>query len=225
MLFCGMLAAPAFAQQLPAGCGTLRTGFGPFDYRAERYIPETSYGSQKALLYIVEHAHFTPEVEAGIRGKSTSRAADDISYTLHVFPNHHRALIAISNISVRQNSDVPGGSTYSVECWFQRAIGFRPDDVLVRLIYAGHLIKTKRLKDAEFQAEFVVANARDNAFTHLNVGLVYFDMQNFDLARKHAHIAVSLGLNSPTLKNLLIGVGKWVEPVESNADGGPINRP
>ncbi len=212
---CGGMAAPsAFAQQLPAGCGILRSEnqFGPYDYRADRYVLETSYGSHKARLRVVEHAHFTPEVEAGIRGSSGTRAAGDISYTLERFPNHHRALVSMSNIALREKTDHAKDSKYSMECWFQRAIAFAPDDVIVRLIYASHLIKTKRIDQAEGQANFAATMAGDNAYSHLNLGLVYFDMEKYEPSLLHAHMAQSLGLNIATLQELLTKAGKWKGP-------------
>jgi hypothetical protein len=220
-----MLVAPVYAQEVPVGCGSFANAFGPFDYRSEKYIPETTYGSHRALLNIVEHAHFTPQVEAGIRGQSSARAAGDISYTLRAFPNHHRALIAISNISIREKTDTPTSSSQSVECWFQRAIAWKPDDLIVRLIYASHLTKTNRQKDATQQAGFVAANAGKKPFTHLNVGLVYFDMDEFELARKHAQIAIQLGLSSPILKDLLIKAGKWTEATQPASDDKVTTKP
>jgi len=197
--------------------------FGPFDYRADHFVAGGPFNTHEGLLGIVERAHFTPEVEAGIRGKSSSSALPDISYTLRAFPNHHRALIAISSISVREGTDKPFGSSYTLGCWFQRAIAWRSDDMIVRLIYASHLTKNKRLKEAEAQADVAAANAGDNAFTHLNVGLVYFDMGNYELARQHAHKAIALGLNNMALKDLLLQAGKWSEPEPAprqDAEGG-----
>ena len=117
----------------------------------------------------------------------------------------------MSKVSMREGTDKPYGSPYTVDCWFQRAIVWRSDDLIVRLIYANHLTQTKRLKDAAAQADIVASNAGDSAFTHLNVGLVFYDMGNFDAALKHAHKAIELGLNNMTLKDLLVKAGKWSE--------------
>jgi tetratricopeptide (TPR) repeat protein len=221
-----VVAVPsALAQSRQFGCGPIQAEgqFGPYDYRPDKFVAGGPFKTHEGLLNIVERAHFTPEVEAGIRGKSSSRATGDISYTLRAFPNHHRALIAMANISIREGVDKPNGSSYTIDCWFQRAIAWRSDDVIVRLIYASHLTKTKRLKEAQAQADFAAANAGDNAFTHLNVGLVYYNMGNFEQALQHAHKSIALGLNNMTLKDLLVKEGKWSEPVPSprqNADDG-----
>lgn len=201
------------AQTVPQGCGVLWSPgrFGPNDYRPEGYVPESTYKSHKALLAIVESAHFTPEVEALVSGKS-NYIAGDISYTLHAFPNHHRALLSMIALGEKEHTDKPRFSSYSIECWLQRAIAFRPDDHIVRLIYAGYLIKVKREKDAAQQVDIAATQAGDNAFAHQNVGLVYFDMGKYDLALQHAHKAIELGLNRPELKEQLTKVGKWSEP-------------
>ncbi len=203
-----------FAQELPPGCGVLRsTGrFGPYDYRAERYIPEPTYRSHQALLSIVENAHFTPEVESLFRGKTNALPGGDISYTLHAFPNHHRALISVAALSEKEKTQKPNGTSYLVECWFTRAIAWRPDDNIVRMIYANFLVKVKRENEAEQQLEFVAAGAGDNAFTHNNIGLIFFDMKNFEKALVYAHKSIALGLNASTLMGLLKDAGKWSDP-------------
>jgi len=227
LLTCIFSTGQAASQTLPSGCGALRVEgrFGPFDYRAGHFLPGGPTRTHEALLNIVEHAHFTPEVEAGIRGKSTNVIAADVSYTLHAFPNHHRALLTMSSLAVRQNNSVPAGSPYSIACWFQRAIAWRSDDMIVRLIYASHLTKAKRLEEAAAQAGIVAANAGENAFTHLNVGLVLFDMGNHEQALKHAHKAIDLGLNNMTLKDLLLKAGKWADPLPSSQQSTPQEKP
>jgi len=218
--------ANALAQEPPAGCGTLRSEgrFGPYDYRVDRYIPETTFRSHRALLFIVENAHFTPEVEAGFRGKTSGPPGYDISYTLHAFPNHHRALISMAAIGEKTKTDKPTGSTYPIECWFQRAVVFRPDDNIVRLVYANWLSRKMRLSEAESQLTFAANQAGDNAFTYHNIGLVYFDMKNYEKALVFAHKAYGMGLGTPTLKQQLVTVGKLTDtptPVASEPAKSP----
>lgn len=213
---------PATAQEVAGGCGVLalQGRFGPYDYRANKYIPESTYGSHRALLSIVEGAHFTPEVESLLRGKSAALPGSDIAYTLHAFPNHHRALIAVATLSEKEKKARPTNTPYEVECWFKRAVTFRPDDNIVRLIYASFLSTQSRQSEAVQQLEFVASNAGDNAFTYNNIGMVYFDMKDYDKALAFAHKAYDLGLGIPTLKEQLIKVNKWTEP--SNSSSGEI---
>ena len=53
----------AQAQGLPPECGSLSRPWGPFDYRADHYIPESTYHSHKALLAIVENATSPPKLK------------------------------------------------------------------------------------------------------------------------------------------------------------------
>ena len=210
LLFCGRAA---FAQEVVGGCGSLGNAFGPFDYRADRYIPEATFQSHAAQLNIVERAHFTAEVEALVRGKSDVLGGD-IGYTLRAFPNHHRALLAMATLGDKERTDTPKGSIYSVDCWFRRAVSWRADDNIVRMIYAKYLVDKGRTGEAEQHLAVVAGRAGDNAFTYRNLGLIYFDMKNYDKALAYAHIAYSLGLDISALRDQLKKVDKWSEPAE-----------
>lgn len=78
-----LLAGTSLAQEVDGGCGALQNAFGPFDDRTAR-----GYN-----LDVVGSYHFTPPVEALIRGASGT-IGGDLDYTLRAFPNHHRALNA-----------------------------------------------------------------------------------------------------------------------------------
>jgi tetratricopeptide (TPR) repeat protein len=212
------LLAPqlAIAQEVAGGCGPLRTtgAFGPYDYRPEKYIPDI-YRSHEVLLKTVEEFHFTPEIESLRRGKLGGQPNGDIAYTLHAFPNHHRALIAMVKLGEKEKTPQPNGVPYPVECWFSRAIAFRPDDNIVRMIYANYLSKMKRESEAEQQLSIAARQAGDNAFTLHNIGIIYFDMKNYERALVYAHKAYELGLGWPTLREQLKSVGKWSEPAEA----------
>lgn len=195
-------AAPALAQT-GTGCGPLyaESQYGPYDYRTDR-----------DKLPIVLGAHFTPEVEALIRGKTSARPGGDIDYTLRAIPNNHRALIAMMRLGEKEKTPQPSGSRYSVQCWFERAITFRPDDAVVRMIYSSFLGKQGRLPEANAQLELATMHAKDNAFTHYNIGLHYFDLKNYDKALAQAHKAIALGFSQTALRDQLHQLGKWSDP-------------
>lgn len=211
----GGIACTAHAQNLPANCGNLRPqdGFGPFDYRSEGYVPETIYRSHRALLFIVENAHFTAEVEALIRGKTSAPPGPDINYTLMRFPNHHRALLAMDKLSARVKLEQPFGARFTIECYFRRAVAWRPDDHIVRMLFAQHLIRHSRLPEASEQLAAVSASALDNPITQYNVGLLYFDMKDFKRALEQAHKAMALGLPRTELRDKLRSVNAWDDPI------------
>jgi hypothetical protein len=193
---------PAWAQVEGLACGSLQNGYGPYDYRTD-----------KPKLPIVEGAHFTAAVEALIRGSTSSLGpGGDLDYTLRAFPNHHRALVSVMNYGEKVKPRPPKDLPRSVECYFERALRFRPDDTVARMIYATYLAKNKREADANKQLDQVAAAANDNAFTYYNLGLIYFDIKNYDKALEHAHKAYGLGFEAVNLRDQLKKVGKWIEP-------------
>ena len=210
-----LTSATAFAQVAASTCGPISAPgqYGPFDYRIN-----------KSQLAIVEPYHFTPAVEALIRGKSTTLPGPDLSYTLAAFPNHHRALLAMMRYGEKSKSPLPPGASYSVECYFERALRFRPDDSIVRMIYATYLSKSTRAPAAIQQLEQATASAADNAFSHYNIGLIYFDLKEYDRALGQAHKAIELGFQQTALRDQLKGVGKWTEPSGKPA-GEPVTTP
>lgn len=192
--------ASALATTLgPATCGPLRHNYGPFDYRTDR-----------ARLPIVENHHFTPEIEGLIRGKSGSLESE-INYTLHAFPNHHRALVALTKLGERRGSQKPGNLPYPIECYFERALRFQPDDTVARMLYADYLVQQRRPDDARTQLQRVAAEAADNAFTHYNLGLLFLKIGDNESALQHAHRAEALGLARPELADQLKAKGAWRE--------------
>lgn len=197
------MCSMASAQSGPSNCGTLENSYGPYDYRTER----------DRRLKIVEQYHFTSNVESLVKGNSGSLGGE-LSYTLRASPNHHRALMAMIRLGEKLKSPQPLGAGYPVECWFDRALRFRPDDSTVRLIYATFLLKDGRVPEATKQLEVATAKAADNAFTQYNAGMIYFDMKNYDAALVQAHRAYGLGFAQQDLREQLQSAGKWKEPAE-----------
>lgn len=185
-----------------ADCGPLTNHFGPFDYRTTP--------TDRRLL--VENAHFTPEVAQLIRGQSTAVIGADINYVLRVFPNHPRALLAIMNLAQREKLDRPKGSGFTVDCWFDRALRFQPEDPTVHMLYGIYLVRKGRTKDGIAQLEIADSTGAGDANLYYNLGLAYFSAGDFERSLKYAQQAYSLGFELPGLRNKLKGVGKWVPP-------------
>lgn len=193
--------AHAHAQGAPNNCGSIANHYGPFDYR-----------TQRDKLKIVEEFHFTSAVESLLRGKTSINPGPDIAYTLHTSPNHHRALMALVRLTEKLKTPQPPGMIRPVECYFDRAIRFAPDDTVVRILYAQFLTKHDRTDESLRQLDAAVLYAKDNSFSHYNIGLAYFDLRQFDKALAQAHKAAALGFERTELANLLKGVNKWQEP-------------
>lgn len=205
-LWIAFFAGPSVFAQSTDNCGALSSPgqYGPFDYR-------TDPKPQAVVLSV----HFTSEVEALIRGTTSRGPGNDIDYTLRAIPNNHRALISMMRLGEREKTSKPNGSRFTVECWFERAIRFRPDDSIVRMIYSTYLHRNGRSPEANNQLELATTYAKDSGFTHYNIGLHYFDVKNYDKALIQAHKAIELGFTQTALRDQLQSVGKWTEPADS----------
>lgn len=198
--FLGGLLIPVFvlAQPSAQSCGPLQQQ--TFDYRTD----------QKQYK-VVEEFHFTPEIEALIRGKSGT-LGQELNYTLTHIPNHHRALITLTRYGDKMKSPHPADLRYPVECYFERALRFKPDDNVARLIYANYLATGQRIPEATYQLELATATADDNAFTHYNIGLIYLGIKSYNRALAQAHKAAALGFGRTALREQLQAAGQWKEP-------------
>ncbi|MYM89521.1 tetratricopeptide repeat protein [Rugamonas sp. FT82W] len=159
-------------------------------------------------LTVVEQYHFTPEVERLVRGASGSLGAD-IGYTLEHFPNHHRALAAMSKLALRDKNRKPYGAHYSIDCYFDRALRFRPDDARVHALFGGYLLGLGQSDAALEQLKEAVRLEPGNATTHYNLGLLYFKRKDYEQARASARTAYGLGFPLPGLRNQLSAAGQW----------------
>lgn len=202
----GLCAESASAQQAD-NCGDpFVNAYGPFDYRS----------NQGPKLKIVEDYHFTPNIETLVRGNS-GPVGGELAYTLRAFPNHHRALVALMKLEVKEKTQTPNGANISVECYLLRAVRFRPDDTTARMLLAKYLAGKSRRDDAIKQLESTAHFAKDNGFTHYNIGLIYLEIKEYPSALEQAHKALALGVDRPLLKEKLQAAGQWRDPDASAA--------
>lgn len=186
-------------------CGDLANHYGPYDYWVD-----------KGKLPIVEQHHFTPKVEA-LKGGQEGYIGGDLDYTLHTFPNHPRALVAMMRLAEKEKKTVPLGAKYPVDCYFDRAIRFRPKDGTVRMIYATFLSKQGKKSEAVKQLEVAQEAGSSGPNMDYNMGLAYLEVGDFEKSLMYAHRAYQAGFNLPGLKGRLIKAGKWREPPEVQA--------
>jgi len=195
------VAAASLAVSTTAGaspeCGSLQNPYGPFDYR-----------TGKDHLKIVETYHFTPEVES-LKSGNTASLGGDIDYTLRASPNHHRALAAMMNLGFKDHTQKPRGARYTIDCYFDRAIRFAPDDGEVQSLYGVYLARIGHNQDAVKAFENALKTEKHNPNVHYNLGLVYFELKDYSNALEHAHEAYRLGAVLPGLRNKLKEAGKW----------------
>jgi tetratricopeptide (TPR) repeat protein len=204
LLAAALLVHPVYAQFCAPVA--IPNHYGPFDYNVER-----GGGLQQ-----VERVHFTPAVEALLRG-SSGYLGGDLSYTLNAFPNHHRALASIMRWGAMTKNPQPPHLQFSIDCYFDRATRFRPNDTVVRSLYAMHLAQTGRRADALKQLEFARGVAGDSPISLNNIGLVYLELKEFELARQSARAAMALGFANPPLVRRLQAVNQWDDAAEAAA--------
>ncbi len=199
-VFAACMAIVVHAQDRTAECGLLvKPGqFGPFDYR-----------TAKDKLTIVEPYHFTPPVEALIKSIN-GKLGSDIGYTLQRFPNHHRALVSLMRLGERQGLEQPDGEEFTVECRLERAVRFAKDDVIARMLYAEFLTRRNRKPEAMYQLETVYRTPDLSAFSQANLGLIYFQLDEFDRAIELAKSAKAAGLQKSLLYERLRAAGRSI---------------
>lgn len=173
-------------------------------------VHDYASADNRTLLGTVEQHHFTSNVE-NLRHGNTGTLGGDLSYTLMLFPNHHRALAALGKLSLREKNLKPGGIKYSVGCFFDRAIRFKPNDAMVRMVYGNYLLKAGEMNEAVEQLQVAADLDPENPTINYNAGLAYVQKKDYEQARIHAKKAYDLGFPLPGLKNQLIKAGKWNE--------------
>jgi tetratricopeptide (TPR) repeat protein len=200
-------SAQALAQGGECAPVAIPRHYGPYDYIAER-----------SRLHIVDNAHFTSDVE-NLRKGSTSYLGQDLSYTLNASPNHHRALLAAMRFAIREKNDKPPYMGFAVSCYFDRATRYRPNDTVVRGLYAKYLFEfLNRRQEALQQVDTAVSVAGDNPLTHYNAGLLYLEMGEPAKAAAQALKARQMGWPREDLIEKLKAAGHWPqEGATSNA--------
>jgi tetratricopeptide (TPR) repeat protein len=202
-VFVALGSSSGRADQLPPECGSIANAYGPFDYRTDL-----------DKLPIVDKHHFNSDVEQLRKGlTSTIGPGPDLNYALRAFPNHHRALMSMVRLSVKEKSVKPIGAGYTVECFLRRAETFRPDDMMVKVIYGIHLLNQHRNAEAIAKLEEARDAGTENANIYYNLGLAYIDVGHYDKALASAHKAYQMGFPLPGLRDKLKRAGKWKDPV------------
>lgn len=206
---CLALLASEARSQDDGNCGDLNNAYGPFDY--------TNPVHKRDKLPIVETHHFNTDVENLVRGQSGS-VIGDLDYTLRAFPNHHRALYAVARYQLRVGRI--GKPFRSAECYFDRAIRFKPNDGVVYMLYGIYLHRKGDLKQALEQYNHALALMPKSAEAHYNLGLLNVDLKDYQAARANALRADELGYPLPGLKNKLRKLGVWKDGNGGAGTGG-----
>jgi hypothetical protein len=204
MLLCGLAQAQVSAQF----CGPLHVppAAAPWDFRRDKHF-----------LPLVENAHFTVQVELLLRGQTGNKPAPDIDYTLGRFPNHPRALIAVTKLGRKFPDTRAELLPRPVECYFERGMRFAPDDLVVRMLYAQFLIGVNRRPEALQQLATVDRMANGNPLTLRSLGLIYVDMKEYELARQQAWRLQAAEPEQTAVREALERDGQWREAPAAQA--------
>lgn len=199
-----LVAVDPAAGQDALDCGSLDNPYGPFDY--------TDAVMRAEKLPRVEKAHFDSGVRAlkghGRKVFTWANLAGDIAYTLKVFPNHHQALYTMAQYHL-QGYDKNQPMLYTPNCWFERAHRMAPRDGnvwLIEGIYQARMEQYDAARESYQRAIELMPNAPE---AHYNLGLLYVETGDYELAREHAEKAYALGYPMPGLKSKLARLGEW----------------
>ena len=198
-------------------CAGKPQGFGPFDYNDPRSSAPGGFRSitgsnTSSPLRMVEVAHFKDYVERLIKGKTARDPLGDIDYTLRAFPNHPRALWAMSRYFLqldKNDSETKQAferglrGTPPPECFFHRAKLFAPEDPMVSMIFGIYLHKRGKYEHAVEEYLRALEGMPNNAELAYNTGLAYFELKDYVNAKQYADQAYGLGYPLPGLKRKL----------------------
>lgn len=221
-LLVGQIIILALSGQVRADvfdCGSLDQRFGPWDYADPANSVPTG-ADPMGRIKRVENVHFQPAMEAlDLKLFSIDRLTGEFSYTLQLIPNNPRALLAISKLEKRAGGKLPQRAVtptlpkITADCFFDRAIRFRPDDKAVRMVHGIHLHQRGKLKEALVEYELAESLGEASGNFYYNLGLLHADMRNWDKAYEYGVKAERGGLMLPGLRAKLEKAGRPLPPV------------
>ncbi|TAK65184.1 tetratricopeptide repeat protein [Methylobacter sp.] len=185
-------------------------GFGPYDYTNPSHKNGKIGGGGDTALSIVERAHFPPDTE-NLTKSVFGSFLGDFDYTLRAWPNHHRALLSLVRFQLEVNKKIrkPEKPFSSVECYFQRAINFSPNDSATYSLYAYYLTKIGQFQQAQQQYERALKIASNSSKVEYAYALLLIELKQYDHALEHAKRAYQLGSPPLGLKKKLSSLGIW----------------
>jgi tetratricopeptide (TPR) repeat protein len=222
LLCLGILAAVTSAPVLAANekppaedrtdeCGDLFNGVGPFDYRDQSAARRWDYRDTK-------QNHYDPANQRMRAGEYSSRVMHDIDFLLRVFPNHVPAL----QLAIEYERG--GGKRHhfrSVDCYFDRARRFVPDDVMVVMMEGTYFSKKGDKARARTSYEDALEMAPESLDINYNAGLFFAQIGEYERALKCANLAYAGGYPLPGLKDKLQKAGYRVVAEEAPQPAPP----
>lgn len=207
------LFASMVAQGQGGFCGPvpLPGAAGPYDYLDQ---------DPQNLWHIRDvNANHLIHIKPDLAGGRVNHALGQIHYILIRIPNHYEAFQWLGKIATKypgreyDPDQIGAGEELAfpptVECYYDRAFRYRPNDSNLRLLFAIHYHITDQLDKAIEQYKIAESMRENSPDIQYNLGLAYFDRKEYDLSAVHAQRAYALGYPLPGLRNKLQAVGEW----------------
>lgn len=207
-----LINTPAFASGL---CGNVfNVGIGPWDYSDPKHHRPKRVDKGTGYVQLVEKRHFTKKVEELRGGQSNAYGPfPDIAYTLGKFPNHHRALLSLVKLDKKLNGKLPPGDkpfVQNVECYFKRAFDFRPNDEKTWQVYGIYFHLNGNYQKA-LEKYHRAEKLQPSSELYYNIGLSYFEIKDYEKAKKYADLAYNANFPLQGLRGKLARVGIQVD--------------
>jgi tetratricopeptide (TPR) repeat protein len=201
-----------FGAQLSIACDLdLSNGrTGPWDFYDPANHQPSSAAPQGNISRVV-NVHLTPAMLA-LKHGNTSSISNDLDYTLRAIPNHPDALNLASRLElhIKRGLARPGEKmTHDAECYFERAIVFRPNVSTTRMLYGIHLHRAAKYSDALSAYEAALNLGMSTPDLHYNTGLALYKAGRYEEAAEEAKLAYNMGFPLPGLRDYLREAGYW----------------
>lgn len=185
-------------------CNGLAQAYGPWDYTKAK---------ERSKIPVVEQYHFGPQSEHLIKPMQGDFAGD-FDYTLRAVPNHHRALLSLLRYQLELNAKLKNTQKplSPVECYFQRATHFSPNDSATFSLYAYYLHKIGHNDQALNLYEKAITISPKSMKILYAFGLFLIDINNYDRAVEVATQIYKDKHVPDGLKNKLIKLNLWKNP-------------
>lgn len=201
-----LLVEPAVGDEYPAYCDLdLKNHYGPYNFY-------DSSAARNRALELVESAHYSTAMIMLKSGHTTDIIAGDLDYTLAVFPNHPGGL----DLASRLDKAVRAGMRKKrdklkrpLDCYFERALRMDPNVGETYYIWGVHYHRNDRYDEAlekYLQAEEL---GESSPGFHYNLGLLYFDLEQYSKAKECADRAYALDYPLNGLRSKLEKLGAW----------------
>ncbi len=206
-----MMANPSGADAEPVSMPSYEFCGDPFSVNAFGRPVDQNAPADKEYVAGIEFNHFNRDVETLVRGKTSDSPVDDLAYILRQVPNHYRALATMASFQLKNGylAEHQRNKIFTADCYFRRALSFKPDDPVIHSIYGIYLHRSGALNAA--LTEYLIAEqiGPASAELHYNLGLLYVELKQYGPAREQARKAYALGYPLTGLRARLDRLGEW----------------